>query len=412
MASISNTTYQNTVSQLSSGLKGMLNNSYYLYNNYSPTIVTYYAINREYTTLDYAMKSSYAVIGEKSPIRYNKINQFILYGIEKIQINLDNGDQGLESQDITGDCYYLPNTIVPSAGDFFVIDQLQEKFLFIVESVNKDTMDTDSNFYKGTYRLEQFKEDEIQDQVVKEYTLYLDSNTSSSSLIEQEAYIAMQDLDKICIYLEESFMSLFYNERVQTFTYRFGNIGRLMYDEYMIEFIIRNKIMSNMKKYIYVDHKTQLPSVFPLDYRNTIFYDLEENNINIDHINVNANYIDDPTSIFQLRYEDYFSINHKITHMDMHKDPRDKIVFKIIPEYILDMIINNKSIDDYDIETKDGYSNLVFGSIISNYLNSGTISENSINNIKNIDLFFTTYHFYLIPMVVYCIKQYIQNLRD
>ena len=404
MASISNTTYQNVVSKLSSGFKTMLNNPYYLYNNYSPTIVTYYSLNKEKSTLDYALKTSYSKIGEKSPLRYNKINKFILYGIDKIQLNLDNGEQGLESQEISGDCYFLPNTVVPSAGDFFVIEQLKEKFLFIIESVNKDTMDTDSNFYKATYSLDQFKEEEIQDQVVKEYTMAI--NKDSSYLIEQESYNLIEELDKICIYLEETYMSLFYNDRVQTFIYRFN--GSLMYDKYMIEFMIRNKIMSDMSKYIYVDHKTRESYDFSLKYKHTIFNNLEENNIDIDSINVNADYIDDPVSIFQLRYEDYFCINHNIN--DMYSDPRSKIVFKIIPEYILDMIINNKTIKDYNIDDKDGNSNLVLGYIISNFINNKTISKDSISDIKNIDFYFTVYHFYLIPMVIYCIKSYIKNL--
>ena len=98
MADILNTTYQDTINSLSNGFKSILSNPYYVYNNYSPTVVTYYNINKNETTLDYAMKTSYAYIGEKSPIRYNKIKQFLLYGIEKIQLNLDkfqfNRDKG------------------------------------------------------------------------------------------------------------------------------------------------------------------------------------------------------------------------------------------------------------------------------------------------------------------------------
>ena len=69
MADILNTTYQDTINSLSNGFKSILSNPYYVYNNYSPTVVTYYNINKNETTLDYAMKTSYAYIGEKSPLR-------------------------------------------------------------------------------------------------------------------------------------------------------------------------------------------------------------------------------------------------------------------------------------------------------------------------------------------------------
>ena len=418
MAIISNTTYQNTIDSLANGFNNsLLANPYYIYNNYSPTVVTYYAINKCETTLDYSLKTSYAVIGERSPIRYNKINEFVLYGIEKIQLNLDNGEQGLESQDITGDCYFLPNTVVPSAGDFFVINQLKQKFLFVVESVNKDTMDNDANFYKGSYRLEQFQEDEITAQVVKEYTYVISSSSdnngvSSSSIIEQEAYYSAQSLEQVCIHLEETYMALFYNERVQTFTYKFN--CRNMYDEYMIEFIIRNKLFSDVSKYIYVDHKTSLNRLFPIYYKHSIFYNIETKNKDITNVHVNADYIDDPTTIFQQRYEDYFSVNHKLKIDDFYADPRAKAVYNILPDLIIDLISSGESFNsDYlennNIEDKE-FSNLLFTNIIISYMNGIDITDDDISILTNSEYYYSKTYFYAIPIVIYCLKQYIKNL--
>lgn len=413
MAGILNTTYQNTVNSLAAGFKGMLNNPYYLFNNYSPTIVTYYAINKNETTLDYSLKTSYAIIGEKSPIKYNKIKQFVLYDLEKVQLNLDNGEQGLESQDITGECYVLPNTIVPSAGDFFLIDQLKEKYLFLVESVNKDTMDNDANFYKISYRLEQFKQDEIDAQIAKEFVFTLtNSDGNISTLMEESSYIKARNLEEICIYLEETFINLFYNDRVQTFTYKINE--KNMYDEFMIEFIIRNKLMKDMSKYIYVDHKTALYTLFPLDYKNSIFYYIEEKNKDIKDVRVNAKYIDDPICIFQQRYEDYFSINHKLKQEDFLCDPRDKFTFDTIPSFILDLISWNKPfdkefIDNNNIEDKETI-NLSFSNILISYMNDKEITEEDLEVLKNTEFYYTKNCFYLLPVIIFCIKQYIKNL--
>ena len=413
MADILNTTYQDTINSLSNGFKSILSNPYYVYNNYSPTVVTYYNINKNETTLDYSMKTSYAYIGEKSPIRYNKIKQFLLYGIEKIQLNLDNGEQGLESQDITGEFYILPNTIIPSAGDFFLINQLEEKFLFVVESVNKDTMDNDANFYKISYRLEQFKDKEIQDQVVKEYIFSLNNSDGSiSTLLEESTYVTIQSLESLCVYLEETFMTLFYNERVQTFTYKVN--GRNMYDEFMIEFIIRNKLMSNMSKYIYVDHKTALYPLFPIDYKHSIFYNFEEKDLDIKDLRVNADYIDDPTCIFQQRYEDYFSINHRLKPDDFFCDPRDKFTFDTIPGFLIDLIISGQSFNEEYIENNNiddkRITNLLFSNIIISHMNGNDITEDDITLLKDSEYYYSREYFYILPVVIFCIKQYIKNL--
>lgn len=413
MAVINNTTYQKTVDSLSTGFKSLLNNPYYLYNNYSPTIVTYYSINKNETTLDYSLKTSYAVVGNNSPIKYNKINQFILYGIEKIQLNLENGDQGLESSDITGDCYFLPNTITPSAGDFFVIAQLKEKFLFVVESVNKDTMDNEANFFKATYRLEQFKEDEITPQVVKEYTLVLDNSEGSfSTLIEQNSLYTINELEFIKNKLQTIYLSYFYNERVQTFTYRLN--GKDMYDEYLIEFIIRNKLLKEVREYVYVDHKTTLDTLFPIYYDKTIFSSIE-NIKEIKHYVAKGEYIEEVTSIFQQRYEDYFKINHILKEKDFIQDPRGNFTFEIVPKLLIDLIEKNEKLTLEYLDSNsldDDYIEFRYMNIIVDYMNNNEISKETIEELKNIEIDYNRYYFYIIPIILYIINSFTKSLKN
>ena len=80
---------------IASTVKDLLNNPYYLFNNASASNCTYYNLNTTLTTLDEAVRDNYGEISPESPLRYNKIKDFQLYGINKIEPNLDVSDYGL-----------------------------------------------------------------------------------------------------------------------------------------------------------------------------------------------------------------------------------------------------------------------------------------------------------------------------
>ena len=119
-----------------SNVKSSINNPYYLFNNSSASICTYYNINTTMTTLDEATRGNYAEISPESPIRYNKISGFYIYGINRIDPSMEVGEFGLETSGIQDDAMILPNTIIPYPGDFFVLDQIEKQYLFKVTAVN------------------------------------------------------------------------------------------------------------------------------------------------------------------------------------------------------------------------------------------------------------------------------------
>ena len=154
MGKFKDTKFINTVDNLVEATKSKLVNPYYIFSDRSPTKVTYYAQNVEKSTLDQASGLYMQHLGEQSPFLFNKINEFVLYGIEKISTEYDVGDFGTEANSISGEAIVLPNTIQPRPGDFFVINYIKEPILFKVNSVSPDTLDTGANFYRLEYGLE------------------------------------------------------------------------------------------------------------------------------------------------------------------------------------------------------------------------------------------------------------------
>ena len=174
-----NTTHKDILNLYTDVKKDVIKNPFYVFNDQRATIVDYFQINNNKSTLDEALKINYSDLGDNSPFRFNLIHDFYLYGIEKIAISLDNGEYGLESTEISGEAFILPNTIQPYVGDYFKINYLKNtnnSFLFKITEVQIDTLNNYSNIWKIYYVLEiqdlgdiyeQIAEDDIYEFVLK-----------------------------------------------------------------------------------------------------------------------------------------------------------------------------------------------------------------------------------------------------
>lgn len=416
MGKFINTQYTKTVDKFQTGFKELLKNPYYLFNNSHPTTVTYYRINNTESCLDEASAIQYSNIGSDSPFRFTKISDFILFGLDKIQLNLASEDLGLEAGEVSGEAFTLPNTIEPTAGDFFVINHIKEKILFSVDSVNKDTLEDGSNFYNINYRLEQFKESEIQDQVVdKQHLVVNNIGTIFSTTIRDDKYYLIKELDEQCVIMKKYYKSLFFNNRVQTFTFNYNWFN--MYDPYMIEFIIRNKLLEGDGEYLFISHQTNLPFTFKIDYDKSIFATFEHRSL--DEIcsrpvyKAIADYIDDPTTIFQLRMEDFFEVNHTLYQLEFN-DPTQRPPITILDGRIIEYIRENNPltidhVNDYE-DTPSNFYDILYGNVFVDFFNGKDFTKESLDIIKNIEYKDDYRLFYAIPLLIFCIEYYIKKL--
>lgn len=416
MSKFINTQYTKTVDKFQTGFKQLLKNPYYLFNNSNPTTVTYYKIHYTESCVDEGGKMHYSYIGPESPIKYIKIYDFILFGLEKIQLSMINEDNGLDTEDITGEAILLPNTVEPTAGDYFVINHINEKKLFSIDSISKDTLEDGSNFYKVNYRLEQFDEKEIQGQVVEEQHMIVNNIGSNfSAVIREDKYDLIKELDEQCIIMKKYYKALFFNNRVQTFTFDYNSHN--LYDPYMIEFIIRNKLMEGDGEYLYISHQTNLLNTFGINYDNSIFSYFEKRDIDkicsLPIYKAIAEYISDPTTIFQLRMEDFFEVDHKMKYVD-YMDPTKNPPITILGAKIIDHIRENNPmtkeyIDEYEEQPYEFYD-ILYGDIFVNFFNNKDFTKEDLNIIKNMEYKDDYRLFYAIPLLIYCIEYYIKTL--
>ena len=396
-----NTSYRDTADSIVSSFQQKYSKAapYYKFIDKKPTTVDYWNLSTTRTTFDMATEQAYDQLGDESPLRFNKVKAFQLYGLTKMHIDLQIGEFGPESSPIEGDAYVLPNTIIPSADDYFTILSLygkDAKMVFRVTEVQKDTIDNGANFYRIHYVLDRPDMDAIKHlnrQTVKIFE-YMPGNVGTNfvTLMEDKDKTALDALADMIGRIRQFYIDLFYKKNIQTFVYLY-NDEYLFYDSYLIEFLIRNKIMqSSNDDFLYISQATFRSSTFSIEYARTIFLNFEEN----DHeLSLNTAYpiqICDPNSLLMDRLEEYFELsvlkqNYSFTHP-----------INILDMDLFDRIVNGELYDEEDI------NNPIYRNIIIGYMKDGlshTISKESLDSIRDIDFRPSKDLFYELPLLMF-----------
>ena len=404
MGNFINTNYNKTIDNLVEGAKSRLNNPFYIYGDRKPTIVTYYNINHNASTLDKGSSTLYDDIGQNSSLRFNKIENFHLYGIEKINVNLDVGEYGLESP-IEGEALILPNTIVPVPGDMFIINHVIDKpYLFMVTGIGIDTLYTGANFYKISYKLTRTDMDALTSletvQTIKRFT-YKAGNvgTTLTPLIESNQAELIDKIEDNIDTLLNYYMNLFYKNSVQNFILEYQHM--YLYDPYLIEFMIRNKLFAlSGNNYFHVEQAVYIGDTFALEYDHTIFKDIEIKKSNMRLNSVYPVPVDDPNSLLVDRLESYYKLSNKV----MYKDYDNPINW--LDMDLLDRVINN--------ELYDEDSNLYYRNLLILYMNNKEfdITDKLMDSIMDLEFNYTKELFYMIPILVFILKSYVNKQQE
>ena len=388
-----------------------LKNPFFLFNDKKGLPVEYYNLNTTQSQLDQGLKIPYANIGPESPLRFNLVHDFYLFGMERISVQLENGEMGIEGSEISGEAIILPDTIRPYPGDYFTINMTKKKYLFQVRSATIDTLENGGNYYRIDYKLEYLSDDRLKPLVVNEFN-FVSGNigTNYSPVLSTTGYNLAKILDDTAVLLKQYFRGLFYNNKVQTFTFVYlyevcinGLNSSYFYDPYLIEFIIKNKILANTgDKYEYIDHKTFPKADFPIKYSKSIWRAIEtkdKEHINSCIISSPGIYIDDPATIFSTRYENYFEMTYE------NPDPvadRWSSRLSIIPSQVIGHINEgqlffNSPLSKYNLLIK--------------YFNDMEINAHDMDPLQRIDSYSNDKDtYYLIPIIIFILEYNIKKI--
>lgn len=396
-----NTKYSDTISSLTSSAKRMIEENPFLkFTDKRPTKVTYYKQNLEQTTTDEASADIYQTVGAHSAIKYNKIKNFMIYGFDPVSpaISLEMGEFGMESAEITGNAVILPHTIVPTSGDYFVVDQIErEDLLFIVNDAQSDGLEHDNSSYKIEYNLQKRDAlDEIEAQVVRTYEYVAGfEGTDYKVVLEDGALDTANSLYESINILTSMYQSYFDNN-VQNFVYNMN--GFYMYDPYMVEFMIRNKVMTDK---LYISHGTPIGNTFAYDYSKTFFYLIEHpeefQNKHIDFADTAVGImITEVNTLFVTRLHDYYRVEYNWKYGTIS-------AFNIFPPEVVSHLYSGEYFED---------KKMAIYNILIAHLNgdSSYLSDEIIHSLQHLEYCDNKEYFYMVPICLYIISQYIESL--
>ena len=278
-------------------------------------------------------------------------------------------------------------------------------------SATIDTLENGGNYYRIDYKLEYLSDDRLIPLVVNEFN-FVSGNigTNYSPVLSTTGYNLAKILDDTAVLLKQYFRGLFYNNKVQTFTFVYlyevcvnGLNSSYFYDPYLIEFIIKNKILANTgDKYEYIDHKTFPKADFPIKYSKSIWRAIEtkdKDHINSCIVSSPGIYIDDPATIFSTRYENYFEMTYE------NPDPvadRWSSRLSIIPSQVIGHINEgqlffNSPLSKYNLLIK--------------YFNDMEINAHDMDPLQRIDSYSNDKDtYYLIPIIIFILEYNIKKI--
>lgn len=237
-------------------------------------LTCYYSQKESAITVDRGSRDINQIFGKESPLRFNRIENFPLYGFGQASPN-NSDEQQIEDISIEGDCIILPNTIVPKPMDFFIVNHLKMKALFQVSEVVFDTM-KEEGYYKIRYRLystEAESFNNLEKQTVELYHMDLNAVGSDvNPIIQKDDYILKNKIIQMMNKMIESYRAMFYNSRHNCFIYHDQETGMDYFDMCGNEFIGKHSLLNieNSHDVIVLQDKlydTQLP----LYYNNSIY---------------------------------------------------------------------------------------------------------------------------------------------
>lgn len=377
-----------------------MGSKYSRFTGNAQTYTTYFHIN-DNTTVDRGIEDIEELIGPRSPLRYNKIIKFPIYGLDPIVLQIVEADQGLDTS-YEGECFVLPGTIIPYENDMFIIDHVKGNFIFRVSAVDYDTL-KHNNYYKISFMLEAIDSNKVESllkQVTDNFSCILDNvGTDKKAIIEEgllEKIISIESMYKDMVNI---YMSIYYDD---TYNAIIGNLedGKRVYDPLQSEFINKHDLFNQENDYktvLFSEQFTDKQRAFK--YEKSIYRFFERKDLNL---------------INNFHYITYFGIsNQETSFYKWH----DRSVFIIDNPKFLDKnnspyILSDKFIEDIRINNKMSNG---FAALLKKYLTTDLLSINDIDSNLNevlLQLDDSEELFFFTPIILYIIKNTIyENIK-
>lgn len=271
---------------------------YSKYLDKNPVFVTYYHISTNLTRVDVGTGGIEHEIGERSPVRFNKLTEFPIYNIPELKPDLVYDETGYDIDlDLNG-LVILPNTIRPLPGDYFIVSFPGIKeYLFRVKAIRYNTIQS-NDFYEIDADIKDIGENlevnrKITAQIVATYrTVFEKIGTDDRCFIQESDVDTVNQLVEVYDTLKTMYQDAFYNQLCNSFVFPVGYNSEgwpsVLYDPYLEKFINQSHLyyVANQEKSLILHPNDILDPQFNYIYSRTLYHAIINKNMMLLHPNI------------------------------------------------------------------------------------------------------------------------------
>lgn len=382
----------------------------------APSFVTYYSKDHEKSTSDRSLDNVEEIIGDNSPLKYNKLKDFPLYNVAEMNPTIEWDEEWGTEKDLESEAVILPGTIEPLPDDFIVF-QYQSKEnatsrIYRVTNVEMSSLEN-SAYYKIQYQNFNVNTEDIENQVSNVYrTVFSNIGTDSKSLILEEDFYQVNHSIKYADEFSQLFIDYFYNSSLNTFIYyedEFSAVASTKYiDLNLSRFIYDNNLLVKSSTYLsnilpYKDKNPKNERINQKNYKFSLYEKLKDKKSLPNVITLN----DTKDNFLKMFREKYKEISF------IHKSIEDTKVLDELNDFI--ELSNLTKINEVN-EDYQGTKSLTYFDdrykLISMYMNDEKIEEKILSKVFNYydDKYDMNMEDYvLLPCILFIIKDSIEG---
>lgn len=259
---------------------------YAKYYEGTPTYITYYSIDKDSSTEDIGLEAVNSLTGADAPIKYRKISDVKIYGIDALDVSNEITERGLQSN-VSGEFVMRPDSgIVPVSGDFFsFVYTGMEEHLFKINDVQFDKI-TPNKYYKCTFSLYPYNLDDIYNNIAGNYNV--EYNDDGTAVVEESTSKTNEATKTLIDSMIDKYESMFYDEDMDMFSYYDPTRTKNFWSPYLQHFLHETKCLSRYNRellteiYISDINEPEYPKIYSeRAYRNSIFRNIQIQNPNV-----------------------------------------------------------------------------------------------------------------------------------
>lgn len=368
------------------------------FTDLTPVFGTFYNINIKASSSLTGTDDIQNDIGEDSPLRFNKINNFVMYWGELWDRTQE--DDEYKGMRIEGNNRAMipRDSFEPLVNSFFSLDFDKHVYLYRVTHVQKTALRNESSYVIEFERVFSDEDDEhglIEEQVVENFTMIYDNiGTELKSIIKNDIINDLEVLEKKIKKLNTLYMSQYFDENTETIIIK--NPNTIFYSPYVTQFITEGNILygDEYGNKIILTEQFGLEEDFKFMFHNSFYIKtLNKEQLIEEDMKFTIEYLDDNS------YEFNFTPLNIYHNRDIVIVSKNKTIFKM-HDY-------GQEVDLLELSLPSESSTMSIDKFLHEYING-----NFDISLIDIDEMYNEYdinHMFKIPLIIFIVRYEYNN---